>query len=140
MAFIKKMDPALQKELEGKTIISAADIEAAKARIAGDVPYVVEWHVKNGLVVPVAVKENEAKSRPYKKVAKHVSEPAAIPQSKSNGKKGSSNELRANVLAYLDDNADAVKANKGDMVKKTAAKFDITTANARYYIDRVWGK
>jgi hypothetical protein len=51
-------------------------------------------------------------------------------------KKTKKPSIKAEVLAYLDQSLPCLE--KAELVSLTAMEFDITKANARYYIDRVW--
>ena len=64
--------------------------------------------------------------------------------SKRNSKRSHPKSLKKNVLAYLDGHAQQVadgsisEMQVASLVNLIAAEFDITKANARYYITRVW--
>jgi hypothetical protein len=63
---------------------------------------------------------------------------------KVNSKRSHPKSLKKNVLAYLDGHAQQVadgsisEMQPASLVNLIAAEFDITKANARYYITRVW--
>lgn len=62
----------------------------------------------------------------------------AVKAKKAKAKKPS---IKDEVLAFLDEcTKKGSEMSKADLVNCTAMEFDITKANARYYIDRVWGK
>ncbi len=135
MAFIKNLPSKAKNKLKNATVITPELLDWAKDEAE---VYEVEWQVKNGLVVPVAVKEGEAKkarslANANKKAAK---EPAAMkPARRRTTGKGDKNVLRGLVLEFLDANRGVAKA---EVIAEAAAMFNITKANARYYYDRVW--
>ena len=120
----RKLDPKVAAMLPN--VYTAADLEYAKGVVSGEikVEYFKAKDIPEKKEVPEAFKKRN-------KARKKTNNPA---RRRPTGK-GDKNVLRGLVLDFLDRSKDAVLSDKGAMVKKTAAQFNITTANARYYID-----
>ena len=59
---------------------------------------------------------------------------------KVRAKRAKKPSIKDAVLTFLDECNKSGEMPKADLVNCTAMEFDITKANARYYIDRVWRK